>query len=199
MKKLNNNSIKIIALIAILFGVVFTSLAYFTDNKSVTNTFTFGQLEIQLDEPIFDEEENEGTKLLPGTVVAKDPTVTILADSEDTYVFMHVLNNLQPIIGDIDIADEWELVEYNAAIGHLYVYVGAGSTPFIVEHAATDTVLEALFTQIEVADDLDNAVFLEFDEDLANIIVSAYAHQALINGVADYATAKAAALAHYGY
>lgn len=194
----NKRNIRIIALVAILFGMVFTSLAYFTDHDELNNTFTVGTLEIDLEEPLFDENENAGAKLLPGTRLDKDPTVTVLAASEDAYIFMYVENNIHDLIGDLNIdITAWELV---SAVGNraLYVYIGTLATDKVVAYAASDQVLEALFTEIMVDPTLDTDAFVDFNAQVDNIAVAAFAHQAMINGVADYTTAKVAALAHFG-
>ena len=59
----------VLALILLIGGAV----AYFTDTQSVTNTFTLGSVKIELTEPSWDEEN--GKNLVPGTEVAKDPTI----------------------------------------------------------------------------------------------------------------------------
>lgn len=93
-----------IAMIAI--AVVSGTLAYFTDEKTQTNTFTAGKLKISLDEAelkvennelVFGDDgnlvltggrtsENQTYKLFPGMKVTKDPTITLLKDSEDAYI-----------------------------------------------------------------------------------------------------------------
>ena len=67
-----------VALLAI--AVVGASLAYFTDTKSATNTFTLGDVKIKLDETnIADPEGDRVTantyNVYPGAVVTKDPIV----------------------------------------------------------------------------------------------------------------------------
>lgn len=75
------------------------TMAYLTDNKTVTNTFTVGSVAITLDEAEVDEAGNAvGTdrvqsneyKLLPGHTYTKDPMVTVLSGSEPSYVKMTV-------------------------------------------------------------------------------------------------------------
>lgn len=197
-RKLVSNRIRVIALVAILLGMVFTSLAYFTDRAELVNTFTIGKIEIELDEPGYDEVGNHLATLLPGRRVTKDPTVTVLADSEDTYVFMHVLNNLKPLIGHLDVDAQWRMLVDEVTLGTLYVYIGTENDPAIVLADTADQILTPLFTEFTVPTTLDNDNFRNFDGDLT-ILVSAYAHQAMINGVADFDTAKDAALAHFGY
>lgn len=58
------------------------TLAYFTDSKTATNTFTVGNVKITLTEPKW----TENSKLVPGTEIGKDPTVTVVKGSEECYV-----------------------------------------------------------------------------------------------------------------
>lgn len=92
---------------------VFGTLAYLTDTDAVTNTFTVGSVYLKLDETDVKPDgtldtdnrvqENE-YHLLPGHTYIKDPTVTVEAGSEESYVRMLVtLNNaaeLKKIFGD---------------------------------------------------------------------------------------------------
>lgn len=100
----------ILALCAIMLVVasVFGTLAYLTDKTEVVeNTFTVGKVHIYLDEEdtddsetyngldesdILDEERDFANKyhLLPGQTYVKDPMVTVLEDSEESYVRMIV-------------------------------------------------------------------------------------------------------------
>ena len=67
-----------VALVAI--AVVGASLAYFTDTKTATNTFTMGNVEIKLDEtditnPEGDRVTTNAYSVYPGAEVTKDPIV----------------------------------------------------------------------------------------------------------------------------
>lgn len=76
------------------------TMAYLTDNKTVTNTFTVGQVKIKLDEakvtpdgkPVADAARvaENSYKLIPGHTYTKDPMVTVLKGSEASYVKMTV-------------------------------------------------------------------------------------------------------------
>lgn len=78
---------------------VLGTMAYLTDSKTVTNTFTVGQVHLTLDEADVKVDgtldttervqENE-YHLLPGHTYIKDPTVTVAAKSEESYVRMMV-------------------------------------------------------------------------------------------------------------
>lgn len=74
---------------------VMGTLAYLTATAEVQNTFVVGQVKISLDEAPVDENGKATTgdrvstnsyKLIPGHVYDKDPTVTVLEGSEESYV-----------------------------------------------------------------------------------------------------------------
>ena len=69
-----------VALVAI--AVVGASLAYFTDTKSVTNTFTVGNVKIDLIESKFHREGNDNS----GDTSIPDPTHKVTADDGMKYV-----------------------------------------------------------------------------------------------------------------
>lgn len=76
----------VLALAMIVVCVVGGTLAWLIDKTDpVTNTFTYGDINIKL-------AETTGTsyKMIPGYTIAKDPKVTVLADSEDCYLFVKV-------------------------------------------------------------------------------------------------------------
>lgn len=88
---------------------VMGTMAYLTSTDTVENTFTVGNVKITLDEA---KVNTDGTlaapaervkaneyKLLPGHTYTKDPTVTVKAVSESSYVRMKVtFNNAADII-----------------------------------------------------------------------------------------------------
>lgn len=83
---------------------VLGTMAYLTSTDTVTNTFTVGKVEIKLDEtdvtnPTGPRVQANSYKLMPGTTYTKDPTVTVLKGSEESYVRMKVtFNNAKAII-----------------------------------------------------------------------------------------------------
>ena len=101
----------LLSLCAVLLVVasVMGTMAYLADSKTVTNTFTIGQVKIDLDEAKVDTNGNPVTpaervkenayKLMPGHTYTKDPTVTVKKGSEDSYVRLKVtFNNATQII-----------------------------------------------------------------------------------------------------
>ena len=83
---------------------VLGTMAYLTSSAEVKNTFTIGKVEIKLDEtdvtnPTGPRVTANSYKLMPGTTYTKDPTVTVKAGSEESYVRMKVtFNNATDII-----------------------------------------------------------------------------------------------------
>ena len=100
MKMKARNKILLLALcMAALIAVsVIGTMAYLTSTKTVTNTFTVGKVEITLDEAKVGTDGKAITgdkaervmensyKLMPNGKYDKDPTVTVKAGSEESYV-----------------------------------------------------------------------------------------------------------------
>ena len=88
---------------------VLTTLAFLQARDAVKNTFTVGQVAIRLDEAKVREDGTAVTpaqrvkenayKLMPGHTYGKDPTVTVMRGSEESYIRMKVtFNNASQII-----------------------------------------------------------------------------------------------------
>lgn len=75
----------VLALTLLVAGVVSGTLAWLTDQTDeVKNTFTVGDINIGLTETTADY------KMVPGNTIAKDPTVTVKANSEACWLFVQV-------------------------------------------------------------------------------------------------------------
>lgn len=162
---------------------VMGTLAYLTDRESVVNTFTVGQVGIELDEalvneqgqPIKDGEVTEPDEadrtsegniyhLLPGLSYVKDPTVTVGAGSEESYVRMMVtLNNytdLKQIFGDDflpeNYASGWDRTKWIPVSGTVDETADTVTYEFRyyetvdASEKTTDIELEPLFTGFTV-------------------------------------------------
>ena len=69
-----------------------TTFAWLTDTTAtITNTFTVGNVDIDLTETTGDE-----YKLIPGTEYAKNPTVIVEANSETCWLFVKVVKTNNP-------------------------------------------------------------------------------------------------------
>ena len=102
----------VLALCAILLvvGTILGTVAYLQDTASVVNTFTVGNVHLKLDEAVVDEkgeptggrtETGNAYHLLPGETYTKDPTVTVLKGSEESYVRMVVTLNKATALKEI--------------------------------------------------------------------------------------------------
>ena len=85
-----------------------STLAYiFVDTDPVVNTFTYGDINITLDEADVNDEDNDGNttervkaqseyKMIPGITLSKDPTVTVKANSEACWLFIKLEKTNNP-------------------------------------------------------------------------------------------------------
>ena len=93
----------VLALTLLVAGVVGGTLAWLTDRTAeVKNTFTVGDINIDL------TETTANYKMVPGNTIAKDPTVTVKANSEACWLFVKVTESAN--LGDYityNIADGW--------------------------------------------------------------------------------------------
>ena len=83
-----------IAVVMLLGCAIGGTLAWLTDTtQSVVNTFTTSDIEITLTETDTDlntDGEQHDYKMIPGWTIEKDPKATVLANSEDCWLFVEV-------------------------------------------------------------------------------------------------------------
>lgn len=174
---------------ALIVVSVLGTMAYLTSQDTVVNTFTVGKVAITLDEaPVGpDGKATDGArvkqnayKLMPGHEYDKDPTVTVLANSEESYVRMLVTATFDKELDSGKIATDLDdiFTGYNSAwvqnkknvevktvtnaddntesrytvITYEYRYT-TGTVPA----TTADTKLPALFTGIKIPDTWTNA------------------------------------------
>ena len=131
MKKFRELSGKlVVAMLAVtlLIGcAIGGTVAWLTDKTTaVTNTFTYGDINITL-------AETTGTdyKIIPGVDIEKDPKVTVEANSEACYLFVKIKEENWPTFTEADgikkvsydIATDWKPLEDQAGV--YYREVGA--------------------------------------------------------------------------
>lgn len=96
------------ALVLVLAMGVGGTLAYLTDKSdTVTNTFTVGNVKIELDET--KGGDNHQFKMIPGDKIAKDPKVTVGDTSEDCYLFVKLekSDNFDDFFETLALASGW--------------------------------------------------------------------------------------------
>ena len=108
MRARKNNSKKLtvvlLSVILVLCCTIGGTLAWLKDStETVTNTFTVGNIDIELDESKLNDDGTLNTanrvkensyKMVPGVVVNKDPKVTVKANSEACWVFIEVTEEI---------------------------------------------------------------------------------------------------------
>lgn len=187
---------KLLALLVVMAlligGAVGGTLAWLIDKTdTVVNTFTAGDINITLTEPNYKPTVDGKAKALPGDKLAKDPTVTVEAGSEDCYVRMFMM-----VMWD-DAADNWfdgqqsagwynfnsdwykdgiNLIDEtaNATKGHVIEFRYKDKVSY---NASDDQQLPALFTQITVPTDITGEKYKSLEG--ATITVIAQAVQSL--------------------
>ncbi len=188
MKK--TKKVLILGLCAVLLvaASVLGTMAYLTDTKSVTNTFTVGNVAITLDEAKVDMNgvavapatrvaENE-YKLMPGHEYLKDPTVHVTAGSENCFLFVKVENGISGIettdAGD-KISAQMAAKNWKAVTGveNVYVYTEDATNGMPTAVQAGDN--KVVFEKFIIDGDVDSA---KFENNVGNIVVTAYAIQA---------------------
>ena len=93
----------VLALVLVIAMSVAGTIAYLTDTTApITNTFTVGNIDIDLAETKTD------FKMVPGCDIAKDPKVTVEANSEDCWLFVKIdeSRNLDSFIS-YAVANDW--------------------------------------------------------------------------------------------
>lgn len=170
----------ILAVIAILAVASFATLAYLTDSTgAVTNTFTVGDLDIELTETY-----TQNSKIYPGATISKTPVVTVLANSEPSYLYVMVDNQLSPH-GVLNILPaNWVSINVNGT-KTIYRYnsivpLSASNQPFTV------------FSTVSFGTGLTKTELATLQG--KDIVIKAYAHQQA--GV-DPSVADAAAITHF--
>lgn len=193
----------LIAVAAIALAVITAAsvtVAWLTaESNQVTNTFTYGEIALELWENPLDSNGNFDTsvknntgltfeKIVPGDVVKKNPTVTVKEGSEKCFVYVLVTNKLisdaeKPTapVATLSINENWKEV-YTTGNSVLYRYTTDPQNPG--DYLVFDTVT------FNTALTLDDVVAMK--DNTNNIVIKAYAHQ---SDNTNMATADTAAIA----
>ena len=126
-KKRTNKLIVLVLTLALLVGATIGgTLAWLiAETDPVVNTFTVGNIEIELTET---KPENKTAKMVPGADIAKDPTVTVKADSEACWLFVEVKAENGVVLEGTPAATDFLTCE----IASDWVKIGAGKNGGIV-------------------------------------------------------------------
>lgn len=160
MKTKNKALLLALCAVSLVTASVLGTMAYLTDNKKVTNTFTVGSVAITLDEAKVntdgslvanaDRVKENSYKLLPGHEYTKDPIIHVDPTSEDCFLFVKVNNQIAAIEAtDATVASQMTMNGWKEVDGQtgVYVYVGTGAganAPLAVSAQANIHVFEKL-------------------------------------------------------
>lgn len=141
--------ISIVAVVLVLCCAIGGTLAWLTDKTaSVTNTFTVGDINIDLT-----ESKNLNLKMVPGNTITKDPKVTVQANSEACWLFVKVekSSNFDSFM-TYAMADGWTALPGVTGVYYREVAATTAATDFsvlkdnsvLVKDSVTKTMLNGL-------------------------------------------------------
>ena len=177
--------VAILALVLALGCAAGGTFAWLTaQTTTVTNTFTYGDINITLTES---KPTGNQAKIIPGVNIEKDPKVTVEANSEACYLFVKVEEASWPTFKEADgktnkisyaIADGWNELEGHPGVYYRELGFTSANTDYAILKGNIVTVSQNL-TKTEIGTIAGNKQFtLKF---------TAYAVQK--DGIADAATA----------
>lgn len=186
----------ILAIVLVVGGVIGGTIAWLmTETDPVVNTFTYGDINIELEETETDDGDNDKNtneyEMIPGREVTKDPKVTVKAGSENCWLFV----KLEKQGGDIEIDgttyDFDDFLTYELAEGWTQLTDDAGAAVEGVyyrevkdlKEATDDAVFQVIKDdKVTVSEDVTKEMLNALDADDANtkfptLTVTAYAVQ----------------------
>lgn len=135
--------LSIVAVVLVLCCAIGGTLAWLTDKTaSVTNTFTVGDINIEL------TETTTNYKMVPGNTISKDPKVTVKANSEACWLFVKVEKSANfDSFMTYDMADGWTELPSVTGVYYREVAATTAATDFSVlkgdSVSVKDTVTKA--------------------------------------------------------
>ena len=189
-------SLVLVFALALALGIGGTVAWLTATTGEVENTFTVGDIEIELTEDGTDKDGKKNYPFIPGDELAKNPTVTVREGSEDCWVFVKVTETNNTYTGlDGKIInwedDDWTEVKVQqsgVSVWYKSEPAKAGNTFSILKGdrvTVNQNITEEIAEAIDGDADGENKPQLTFD---------AFAHQ---SNNTDVATATAAALSHW--
>ena len=199
MKKAKKVLALVLCAVLLVGASIAGTVAYLTDTKSVTNTFTVGNIQIELKEydvdkqsglkkdPLAEVERLDELELLPGREIQKHPFVRVLKDSEPCWLFVKVENGLSGFEATGATTIESQLAEngWSLVTGETDVYYYKAIVPTSAENQTFD-----IFKSIKIADEANDVTGWDAIATNGDVVITAYAIQS--ETFADQAAAWAA-------
>ena len=191
-KKLLTSAILVLSAVLLVAASVLGTFAFLASSTAVSNTFTVGDVAIDMRESAVDADgkdidNEEGSaenlrtsdgnsyELIPGKTYCKDPAIYVNAGSTPSYLFVKVKNGIStlekkgdsenPTMKEQMVAKGWQLVKTNDSTKEeLYIYVGmnAGTTKATATIPAYPTEVQDNITA--VGSKTQDEVYEVFDE-----------------------------------
>ena len=166
-----------VALALAVCGIIGGTVAWLVaKTESVTNTFTYGDINITLDETdTGDDDGNDLTNeyiMVPGNTIEKDPVVTVMANSEDAWLFvkMEKSENFDDFM-EYEMADGWIALDGVEGVYYREVAKTEENVEFAVIKDNKVTV------KGDVTKEMLNALDADGKSDYPKLVVTAYAVQ----------------------
>lgn len=171
--------VAMLALVLVIGCAVGGTVAWLTaQTDSVVNTFTYGDIKIDLTET---KPENNQAKIIPGVNIDKNPTVTVKKDSEACWLFVKVKKEGTFVTNKVTyfIADGWKKLNGTDIPADVY---------YREVNAVTDDISFAVLkdNKINVSENLTKEEIKDI-KDKPTLTFTAYAVQK--DGIADAGTA----------
>lgn len=122
--------VTMLAVVLLVGCIIGGTVAWLTDKTdSITNTFTYGDINITLQETT-----GESYKIVPGVDIRKDPKVTVKANSEDCWLFVKVAASGTFVEGKVTyaVAEGWTALTGNGGVYYRAVSSGTADQSFSV-------------------------------------------------------------------
>lgn len=120
IKKLKLSKTKILIVSIVILAVFFTAIsgtiAWLTSkSETVTNTFTYGDINISISETDTKDDDKLNTntyEMIPGNKITKDPLITVKENSENCYLFVKLdkTTNFDEFM-EFQVLENWILLE----------------------------------------------------------------------------------------
>ena len=212
MKKSKAILMVVCAMLLVAASIMGT-LAYLTSTDEVVNTFSVGKVAIKLDEAKAnadgtlvdgaDRVDANSYKLMPGHTYAKDPMVTVIKDSEPSYIRMLVTiskaSQLKAVFGDNFLPESFVNGWDNTAWPCVAMTTDETANTITCEFRYKETVgapdadvpLDALFDSITVPGTVTNDQLDTLEGLTITVVAQAIQADSIANADAAWAAFKA--------
>lgn len=166
----------LLAVTFVLCGIIGGTVAWLiADTDPVVNTFTYGDINITIEETDADGDGNPDANeypMVPGNPIEKDPKVTVLANSENAWLFVKLEKSVNfDDFMTYEIASGWTALDGVTGVYYRTVDKSASNAEFIVLKDNTVNV------KGEVTKEMLNALDANGASNYPTLTVTAYAVQ----------------------